>query len=112
MSLVGQHLADEQPVVAAFCPFGGETTGRPRVRREIEVGRVEHEGSDHRVPITGVFQIQAIELGHGDTELGERRQLDQLLAAEPDLLAERRHPSLDELGRADVVVVDELQARV
>ena len=62
--------------------------------------------------IAGLLELHAVELRVGEPELDDRRQLGQLPAPEPDFPPEVGHPSLDELGGADVVVVDELQARV
>ena len=86
--------------------------GPPEYRGRVEVRRVDHQRSDHRLATAGLRELHAVELRVGEAELDDGRKLSQLPAAQPDLRPELWHPPLDELRRADVVVVDELQARM
>ncbi len=110
--LVGQHLAHEQPVVPSLGAPLGEPFHEALIRRAEKVGGVDHERGHGAAAIAGLLELDTVELGVRESELDDRGELGQLPAAEPDLLTEVGQPPLHELGRADVVVVEQLQTRV
>ena len=59
-------------------------------------------------PVAGRLELALVEGRVGDGELGDRGQVTELGPAPTHLFAHRRHPRLEQVGRGDVVVVDEL----
>ena len=108
LALVGRDLAHEEQIGTAPCLLLGQSGGERGVRRPREALQVDEEGDGGGRPVAGGSELTLVELGVGDGELGDRGQVPQLGPTPADLLPHLRHPRLEQVGRRDVVVVDEL----
>ena len=107
--LVGRdlpHVEQVGPTLALLA--AGQGGGQLGVGLVALGMHVDQQRDDGGAPVAERLQLRLVERGVGDREAALRRQAAQLRATERDLVGHGGLPVAQELGRRDVVVVDEL----